>query len=518
MKSDIQPAAFLSYVHSDDDHDRGRITRIRERLEGEVRMHTGSPFKIFQDRNDLEWGQSWQERIETSLTSVIFLIPIITPSYFNSPACRSEFEKFADRENSLGSNQLILPLYYLKCDQMDDSTNRDLIGIKLRSRQYSDWRILRFNDLESPEVSKQLSSLAADIKARTASLADILAASEIEPGSSNLLDETEQSRSEAFRGEMVYSTAFPMIPPGKRSDSTSSLSFSADQDELVLRRLDPKTPSYQAYTTEFDEILKAESFLPKAITLSLLHPISTHSSQFETLHKRSIQIFEAEVIKWRGDKKIFLTILLDNSGSLRGVPITNLAAWSAVLAGILERTGVQVRVLGFTTRAWKGGLSREKWLEDGKPANPGRLNDIRYIIYKDFGEPVISSIQNFSVMLREGLLKENVDGEALLFARSDLDGRDADRKMIAVFSDGAPVDDSTLSVNRQGYLVEHLIYAINEVSKSDIDLMAIGLNYNLKRYYGEMSAASDLSLIGVNFFKLFRKAVGIGRRPKKMTK
>ena len=151
-----------------------------------------------------------------------------------------------------------------------------------------------------------------------------------------------------------------------------------------------------------------------------------------------------------------VTLLLDNSGSMRGRPITVAATCADILARTLERCGVSVEILGFTTRAWKGGQAREKWLKDGKPPNPGRLNDLRHIIYKSADAPWRRARRNLGLMMREGLLKENIDGEALLWAHNRLIGRPEQRKILMMISDGAPVDDSTLSVNPGNYLERHL--------------------------------------------------------------
>ncbi len=158
-----------------------------------------------------------------------------------------------------------------------------------------------------------------------------------------------------------------------------------------------------------------------------------------------------------------MTLLLDNSGSMRGRPITVAATCADILARTLERCGVKVEILGFTTRAWKGGQSREAWLAAGKPANPGRLNDLRHIIYKSADAPWRRARKNLGLMMREGLLKENIDGEALDWAHKRLLARTEQRKILMMISDGAPVDDSTLSVNPGNYLERHLRWVIEEI-------------------------------------------------------
>ncbi len=179
-----------------------------------------------------------------------------------------------------------------------------------------------------------------------------------------------------------------------------------------------------------------------------------------------------------------VTLLIDNSGSMRGRPITVAATCADILARTLERCGVKVEILGFTTRAWKGGQAREEWLRAGKPARPGRLNDLRHIIYKAADAPWRRSRRNLGLMMREGLLKENIDGEALQWAHSRLLGRPEQRRILMVISDGAPVDDSTLSVNSGNYLERHLRHVIAEIeTRSPVELIAIGIGHDVTRYY-----------------------------------
>ncbi|MBV9571284.1 MAG: cobaltochelatase subunit CobT [Alphaproteobacteria bacterium] len=179
-----------------------------------------------------------------------------------------------------------------------------------------------------------------------------------------------------------------------------------------------------------------------------------------------------------------VTLLLDNSGSMRGRPIMVAAMCADILARTLERCAVKTEILGFTTRMWKGGQSREQWISDGKPANPGRLNDVRHIVYKAADEPWRRARKNLGLMMREGLLKENIDGEALMWAHSRLVGRPEQRQILMVISDGAPVDDSTLSVNSGNYLEQHLRRVIADIEgKSSVELVAIGIGHDVTRYY-----------------------------------
>jgi len=179
-----------------------------------------------------------------------------------------------------------------------------------------------------------------------------------------------------------------------------------------------------------------------------------------------------------------VSLVIDNSGSMRGRPITVAATCADILARTLERCGVKVEILGFTTKAWKGGQAREKWLAGGKPATPGRLNDLRHIVYKSADAPWRRSRRNLGLMMREGLLKENIDGEALMWAHNRLIARREQRKIMMMISDGAPVDDSTLSVNPGNYLERHLRAVIDQIeTRSPVELLAIGIGHDVTRYY-----------------------------------
>ncbi|MAN79004.1 MAG: cobaltochelatase subunit CobT, partial [Magnetovibrio sp.] len=190
-------------------------------------------------------------------------------------------------------------------------------------------------------------------------------------------------------------------------------------------------------------------------------------------------------------------LLIDNSGSMRGRPITVAAMSADILARTLERCGVKVEIMGFTTRSWKGGQSREEWVEKGKPKNPGRLNDLRHIIYKAADMPWRRARRNLGLMLREGLLKENIDGEALMWAHNRLLGRPEQRRILMVISDGAPVDDATLSANPGNYLEKHLRDVISFIeNKSDVELTAIGIGHDVTRYYRRAVTIVDAEELG----------------------
>jgi cobaltochelatase CobT len=192
-----------------------------------------------------------------------------------------------------------------------------------------------------------------------------------------------------------------------------------------------------------------------------------------------------------------VTLVLDNSGSMRGRPIMVAAMCADILARTLERCGVKVEILGFTTRAWKGGQSREKWLNEDKPQNPGRLNDLRHIVYKGADAPWRRIKRNLGLMMREGLLKENIDGEGLMWAHGRIAKRPEARRILMVISDGAPVDDSTLSVNTGNYLDRHLRKVIAEIeNKSSVELVAIGIGHDVTRYYRRAVTILDAEQLG----------------------
>ncbi len=192
-----------------------------------------------------------------------------------------------------------------------------------------------------------------------------------------------------------------------------------------------------------------------------------------------------------------VTLLLDNSGSMRGRPIMVAAVCADILARTLERCGVKVEILGFTTRAWKGGMSRDEWIREAKPQQPGRLNDLRHIIYKSADAPWRRARKNLGLMMREGLLKENIDGEALIWAHQRLIGRPEQRRILMVISDGAPVDDSTLSVNSGHYLERHLRKVIEEIeTASPVELIAVGIGHDVTRYYRRAVTIVDVEQLG----------------------
>ncbi len=488
---DTTPIAFLSYVHSDDRHDLGKITALRERLEGEVGMLLGKRFQIFQDRNDILWGQRWQERIVDSLLSVTFLIPILTPSFFNSPACRFEFQTFHSKEKLLGVNGLILPLYYVQCDQLDGDPlpEKDEMADLLKSRQWVDWRPFRHKDFADPAVAQLLSEVASQLKATMRKLERELLA-EYESRATAAPELTLPER------ELQTKDDLNLRLPKKRRKKRTADDLSVVPSELILPS-EPYTLAvpevrngtrgllsateftskpYYAYTREFDEIVHAQELASIEELGRLQHFIA------KALASSEIALPKAARVK----RPTAVTMLIDNSGSMRGAPIMRLACLVIKLMEWLESRGVIIEVLGYTTRAWKGGQSREEWLGAGRPPQPGRLNDLRHIIYKDFETEAREAQLYCSLLLREGLLKENIDGEALLWAIERLVKKRTHRRILLMFSDGAPVDDSTLSVNRSSFLFDHLKFVANHFSaKDEIALYGVGMGHDVSSLFSK---------------------------------
>ena len=297
---------------------------------------------------------------------------------------------------------------------------------------------------------------------------------------------------------------------------------------------DPNARPYQAFATEFDEVIGAVDLCDSEELTRLrshldqqLHHLQSVIGRLANRLQRKLMAKQSR--SWEFDldegmldtarlarvvanpvlpltfkqeketdfRDTVVTLLIDNSGSMRGRPITVAAMCADILARTLERCAVKVEILGFTTRAWKGGQAREKWLSEGKPANPGRLNDLRHIIYKAADAPWRRARKNLGLMLREGLLKENIDGEALLWAHTRLLARPEQRRILMVISDGAPVDDSTLSVNPGNYLDRHLRQIIQWIeARSDVELVAIGIGHDVTRYYRRAVTIVDAEQLG----------------------
>ncbi|MEM7570111.1 MAG: cobaltochelatase subunit CobT [Pseudomonadota bacterium] len=296
----------------------------------------------------------------------------------------------------------------------------------------------------------------------------------------------------------------------------------------------PPDFSYRPFTEAFDEVIKAEELCDgeeltrlRAYLDQQLVPLQSAVTKLANRLQRRLQAqqnraweFDLEeglldaarltrvvtdprhALSYKMERETdfrdtVVTLLIDNSGSMRGRPISIAAICADILARTLERCAVKVEILGFTTRAWKGGDSRDKWIEAGKPAHPGRLNDLRHIIYKTADAPWRRTRKNLGLMMREGLLKENIDGEALLWAHNRLIGRPEERRIMMVISDGAPVDDSTLSVNSGSYLERHLRQVISWIeTRSPVELLAIGIGHDVTRYYRRAVTILDAEQLG----------------------
>ena len=291
---------------------------------------------------------------------------------------------------------------------------------------------------------------------------------------------------------------------------------------------------YKIYTEEFDQVAKAEKLESSEEILRLRKNLDQQLTSFQDLitklaNKLQRQLLAKQNRSWEFDleegqldssklpriimdpfnslsfkkekdlefRDTIVTLLIDNSGSMRGRPITIAAICADILSRTLERCAVKVEILGFTTKNWKGGQSREKWNVTKKISNPGRLNDLRHIIYKSADAPWRQSKKNIGLMLKEGLLKENIDGEAILWAYNRIKKRKEERKIIMVISDGAPVDDSTLSVNSGDYLEKHLKQTVKFIEdKTDTEILAIGIGHDVSRYYSKAIKITDVQELG----------------------
>ncbi len=298
--------------------------------------------------------------------------------------------------------------------------------------------------------------------------------------------------------------------------------------------LDSVNKNYNIYTTEFDEIAKAEKLESDEEIVKLRSNLDNQLVSFQDViaklaNKLQRQLLAKQSRSWEFDleeglldssklpriimdpyhslsfkkekdldfKDTVVTLLIDNSGSMRGRPITIAALCADILSRTLERCSVKVEILGFTTKNWKGGKSRELWNNKNKPKNPGRLNDLRHIIYKNADTQWRVSKKNIGLMLKEGLLKENIDGEAILWAFNRLKKREEERKILMVISDGAPVDDSTLSVNSGDFLEKHLKKIVKFIeNKTDIEILAIGIGHDVSRYYNKAIKITDVQELG----------------------
>lgn len=370
---------------------------------------------------------------------------------------------------------------------------------------------------------------------------------EQDAGAENETEEgAEDHTGDSSRSETVEASSDPTEEDDMESADTPTGEFDeeaelSDSEEAADPRrppspasTDPRASDYKAFTKKYDEVVAAEdlcdaeelerlrSYLDKQLSnLSSIVARLANRLQRRLMAQQSrswefdleegildparlprIIMDPQQPLSFKREKDTefrdtVVTLLIDNSGSMRGRPITVAATCADILARTLERCGVKVEILGFTTRAWKGGQSREAWLQANKPPAPGRLNDLRHIIYKSADAPWRRSRKHLGLMMREGLLKENIDGEALDWAHRRLLARPEQRRILMMISDGAPVDDSTLSVNPGNYLEKHLRFMIEEIeTRSPVELIAIGIGHDVTRYYRRAVTIVDAEELG----------------------
>jgi len=360
--------------------------------------------------------------------------------------------------------------------------------------------------------------------------------------SENEANNNQQDQSEGEQEKNKQDESKAGIDDGYELDDYSMDEQLVDTDsnkqssEKVNQRnnLDSIDKNYSIFTNQFDEIAKAENLESIDETTKLRNTLDQQLTSFQDLitklaNKLQRQLLAKQNRSWEFDleeglldsskltrvimdpyhslsfkkekdlefKDTVVTLLIDNSGSMRGRPITIAALCADILSRTLERCSVKVEILGFTTKNWKGGKSREYWNNNGKPKKPGRLNDLRHIIYKNADTPWRQSKKNIGLMLKEGLLKENIDGEAILWAFNRIKKRKEERKILMVISDGAPVDDSTLSVNSGDFLEKHLKKIVKFIEdKSDVEILAIGIGHDVSRYYNKAIKITDVQELG----------------------
>ena len=349
----------------------------------------------------------------------------------------------------------------------------------------------------------------------------------------NNLSEQENSQ-ENETNINVLESSFESSNENNNSNEKEEKEVSGDPNAVSRRTKSLQNDKYKIFTNEYDEIKNAEDLENEEEISRLRKSLDQQLTSLQSLvaklaNKLQRQLLAKQNRSWEFDleegmldasklsrvitdpfhslsykmekqtefKDTVVTLLIDNSGSMRGKPISVAAICADILSRTLERCSVKVEILGFTTKNWKGGKSREKWNIENKIKNPGRLNDLRHIIYKSADKPWRQSKKNLGLMLKEGLLKENIDGEALLWAFKRISNRKEERKILMVISDGAPVDDSTLSVNSGDYLEKHLKQTVNWIEEnSNIEILAVGIGHDVTRYYKKAIKIADVQELG----------------------
>ena len=348
-------------------------------------------------------------------------------------------------------------------------------------------------------------------------------------------NETKDDSEIGSEDQLSAETEYDVNQFRMEDDTIQSENSKENLDKVAQKlNLNKKNIEYKIYTSKFDEISKAENLEKEEEILRLRKNLDQQLINFQDLitklaNKLQRQLLAIQNRSWEYDleeglldsskltriiidpqnslsfkkekdfefKDTIVTLLIDNSGSMRGRPITIAALCADILSRTLERCNVKVEILGFTTKNWKGGESRENWNKNGKPQYPGRLNDLRHIIYKSADSNWKQSKKNLGLMLKEGLLKENIDGEAILWAFNRLKKRKEERKILMVISDGAPVDDSTLSVNSGDFLEKHLKKVVKTIQDNkDFEILAIGIGHDVSRYYKKAIKITDVQELG----------------------
>jgi len=310
----------------------------------------------------------------------------------------------------------------------------------------------------------------------------------------------DQARANAMRRNWAEEPVTDYKPFTNRFDEMVSAGELCDDDELGRLRayLDQQMTSLGGVVTRLANRLQRRLMAQQARSWDF----DQEEGMLDAARLARVIVSPAHSLSYKIEKDTefkdtVVSLLIDNSGSMRGRPISIAATCADVLARTLERCGVQTEILGFTTRGWKGGQSREMWLSEGRPPHPGRLNDLRHILYKRADEPYRHARKSLGLMMREGLLKENIDGEAMLWAHARLLARPEERRILLVISDGAPVDDSTASANGGTYLERHLRQVIGWIEgRSSVELAAIGIGHDVTRYYSRAVTIMDAEQLG----------------------
>ena len=421
---------------------------------------------------------------------------------------------------------------------------------KATKKTLSYWKELFDKNLSSK--LKQLNNCLEDQETYSQLVADLIENLDFEDSESKEKQEERETKDESSSSSEKNNEDNSLSQKEENIDENSDLEISDrnieslnekdDSDEFSEKEVFTKPKStdknhlqkYKIFTSKYDEVKKAEELENEDEITRLRKNLDQQLLNLQNLvtklaNKLQRQLLAKQNRSWEFDleeglldtsklsrviidpfhslsykmeketefKDTVVTILIDNSGSMRGRPISVAAICADILSRTLERCSVKVEILGFTTKNWKGGQSREMWNAKNKPTNPGRLNDLRHIIYKSADKPWRQAKKNLGLMLKEGLLKENIDGEALLWAFKRIAGRKEERKILMVISDGAPVDDSTLSVNSGDYLEKHLKQTVKWIEEnSNVEILAVGIGHDVTRYYKRAIKITDVQELG----------------------